>query len=72
VYKTGFAATQQAYEEAVYPLFEALDKVEAHLEKRGGPYLFGKGITDADIRLYVTIIRFDPAYAVSEEYVLSD
>lgn len=50
----------------MYPLFEALDKVEAHLEKRGGPYLFGEGITDADIRLYVTIVRFDPAYVVSE------
>lgn len=63
VYKTGFAATQQAYEEAIYPLFEALDRVETHLkdQKHGGPYLFGEQITDADVRLYVTIVRFDAA-----------
>ena len=62
VYKTGFAATQSAYEEHVYPLFESLQRIEDHLQSRKTPYLFGESITEADIRLYPTIARFDPAY----------
>ncbi|KAJ5084264.1 hypothetical protein NUU61_008843 [Penicillium alfredii] len=63
VYKTGFATTQTAYEENIYPLFEALDRIEAHLAQPGHrPFLFGKHITEADIRLYTTIARFDVAY----------
>lgn len=65
VYKTGFASTQEAYREHLYPLFEGLDKLEKHLtsaEKPQGPYLFGKALTEADIRLYPTIARFDTAY----------
>ncbi|KAL8766275.1 MAG: hypothetical protein Q9209_006907 [Squamulea sp. 1 TL-2023] len=63
VYKTGFAATQEAYESHVVPLFEALDRVEKHLSEKGHhPYLFGKSITEADVRLYTTLIRFDAAY----------
>ncbi|KAL2872267.1 haloacid dehalogenase, type II [Aspergillus lucknowensis] len=63
VYKTGFATTQEAYEANLYPLFEALDRVEAHLAQPGHqPYLFGEHITEADIRLYTTIARFDVAY----------
>ncbi len=65
VYKTGFATTQTAYETHVTALFTALDRVEAHLsshQKRPGPYLFGESITDADVRLFPTIARFDVAY----------
>ncbi|RAK73728.1 uncharacterized protein BO72DRAFT_227674 [Aspergillus fijiensis CBS 313.89] len=63
VYKTGFATTQEAYLDNLYPLFEALDRIEDHLAQPGHqPYLFGKEITEADIRLYPTIARFDVAY----------
>ncbi|KAF7168770.1 hypothetical protein CNMCM5623_001663 [Aspergillus felis] len=63
VYRAGFATTQEAYEEAVYPLFDALDRVEAHLARPGhSPYLFGEQITEADIRLYTTVARFDVGY----------
>jgi putative glutathione S-transferase len=63
VYKSGFATSQGAYDANVYTLFEALDRVEKHLGEPGHqPYLFGDNITDADIRLYPTIIRFDVAY----------
>lgn len=63
VYKTGFAATQEAYEEHLFPVFASLDRLEEHLSQRGhSPYLFGDQITEADIRLYPTIARFDAAY----------
>jgi putative glutathione S-transferase len=63
VYKTGFAATQEAYEASLHPLFEALDRIEGHLAQPGHqPYLFGEHITEADVRLYTTIARFDVAY----------
>ncbi|KAJ5561037.1 Glutathione S-transferase/chloride channel C-terminal [Penicillium sp. DV-2018c] len=65
VYKSGFATTQEAYEKAVTTLFSSLDKIEAHLAKQqsnGKPYFYGDQITEADIRLYTTIIRFDPVY----------
>ena len=66
VYRCGFATTQEAYEEAVYPLFASLDRIEEILATNAregkGPYLFGKYITEADIRLFPTIIRFDAAY----------
>ncbi|KAF8504788.1 glutathione S-transferase [Russula emetica] len=61
VYKTGFAKTPEAYQDAVVQLFEALDRVEALL-KDDKPYLVGDRLTEADIRLFVTIIRFDPVY----------
>ncbi|KAK3385549.1 glutathione S-transferase [Podospora didyma] len=61
VYKTGFAITQEAYEANLYPLFEALDRVEGILGD-GRRYLFGEHITEADLRLYTTIIRFDVGY----------
>ncbi|KAI4168081.1 MAG: hypothetical protein LQ343_006680 [Gyalolechia ehrenbergii] len=62
VYKSGFAQTQEAYQQAVKPLFASLDRTEGHLAKHAAPYYFGKTITEADVRLYTTIIRFDPVY----------
>jgi len=60
VYKCGFATTQAAYDEAVDALFEGLDKVEARLSEH--PYLVGNQITEADWRLFTTLIRFDAVY----------
>lgn len=62
VYKSGFATTQQAYEGNVRQLFKSLDRAEAHLSQSEGPYYFGKNVTEADVRLYTTIVRFDPVY----------
>jgi len=62
VYRSGFATTQQAYENAVIQLFKSLDRVEEHLASTEGPYYFGKEITEADVRLYTTIVRFDAVY----------
>ncbi|KAL1977798.1 hypothetical protein VTN31DRAFT_657 [Thermomyces dupontii] len=63
VYKAGLAETQAAYDENVVRVFEALDRVEAHLASPDHqPYLFGKHITEADIRLFPTFVRFDVAY----------
>nr|WP_294527107.1 glutathione S-transferase family protein [uncultured Rhodopila sp.] len=60
VYRAGFATTQQAYEEAFAEVFGMLDELEARLAD--GPFLFGDGLTEADVRLFVTLIRFDAAY----------
>ncbi len=60
VYKSGFATTQEAYEEAVYPLFETLDWLEERLA--GSRWLVGDTLTEADIRLFTTLVRFDPVY----------
>ena len=60
VYKAGFATTQDAYEGAYNALFNALDKVEAILAKQR--YLVGTQITEADWRLFTTLIRFDAVY----------
>jgi putative glutathione S-transferase len=60
VYKAGFAASQQAYDAAVVPLFARLDWIE---ERLGGQrYLVGDQVTEADIRLFTTLVRFDAVY----------
>ena len=60
VYRAGFATTQAAYEEAFHGVFAMLDELEERLAS--GPWLFGEQLTEADIRLFVTLIRFDAAY----------
>src|SRR6202042_1100823 len=60
VYRAGFATTQEAYEEAVGPLFETLDWLEDRLSSRR--FLTGGKVTEADWRLFTTLIRFDPVY----------
>ncbi|MES0827851.1 glutathione S-transferase family protein [Ruegeria sp. SCP11] len=60
VYKCGFATTQEAYDAAVHPLFETLDWLEDRLS--GNRYLMGDRVTEADWRLFTTLIRFDPVY----------
>jgi len=60
VYKAGFATTQQAYEEAVRPLFDTLDLLDERLSSRR--YLCGDRLTEADIRLFTTLVRFDAVY----------
>ena len=60
VYRCGFATTQSAYEQAFDNLFEALDELEARLSQQA--YLVGKRITEADWRLFTTLVRFDAVY----------
>lgn len=60
VYRAGFATTQTAYEEAVDTLFAALDKLELRLSAQR--YLLGEQVTEADWRLFTTLIRFDAVY----------
>jgi putative glutathione S-transferase len=60
VYKAGFATTQGAYDEAVTTLFEELDRLDACLRRQR--YLAGERITEADWRLFTTLVRFDPVY----------
>ncbi|MFT5755547.1 MAG: putative glutathione S-transferase [Alteromonadaceae bacterium] len=60
VYRAGFATTQEAYDEAVVEIFDALDTLEVRLENRR--YLTGNTITEADWRLFTTLVRFDAVY----------
>lgn len=61
VYQAGFATTQSAYEEAYRGVFDALDVMEKRLSD-GSAYLLGALLTESDIRLFVTLVRFDTAY----------
>ncbi|HCG8633250.1 TPA: glutathione S-transferase family protein [Vibrio parahaemolyticus] len=60
VYRCGFATSQEAYEQAFESLFSALDKIDAHLATHR--YLAGNKITEADWRLFTTLVRFDAVY----------
>ena len=60
VYRAGFATSQEAYEEAFQALFETLDTLEVRLASRR--FLCGERLTEADWRLFTTLIRFDPVY----------
>ncbi|MGO9420323.1 glutathione S-transferase family protein, partial [Roseiarcus sp.] len=60
IYRAGFATSQEAYEEAFQALFATLDELEARLATR--QFLFGDRLTEADWRLFTTLIRFDPVY----------
>ncbi len=60
VYRAGFATTQTAYEEAIKPLFETLDSLEDRLSTKR--YLTGQSVTEADWRLFTTLVRFDAVY----------
>lgn len=60
VYRAGFATTQEAYEQAYDHLFNTLDELEQRLSKQR--YLLGSQITEADWRLFTTLVRFDPVY----------
>ncbi len=61
VYKAGFATSQEAYDQAVGPLFDTLDWIEERLG--ANRYLMGERLTEADWRLFTTLIRFDQVYA---------
>lgn len=60
VYKCGFATDQAVYEENLHRLFEGLDRLEERLSRQR--YLTGNRLTEADIRLFTTLVRFDPVY----------
>lgn len=60
VYEAGFASTQTAYEEAFQRVFDRLDALEQHL--RAQRYLVGEHLTEADVRLFTTLVRFDAVY----------
>ncbi len=61
VYRAGFATTQPAYEEAYADVFATLEAMEQRLSS-SGPFLFGARLTESDVRLFVTLVRFDAAY----------
>ena len=62
VYKAGFAADQAGYDKNVIPVFGALNKLEQLVHDKGGPFTLGKQLTELDIRVYATIVRFDLVY----------
>lgn len=63
VYKAGFAETQVEYDKHVPYVFAALNILERMVHANGGPYLLGSQLTELDVRMYATLIRFDTVYA---------
>jgi putative glutathione S-transferase len=62
VYKAGFAPDQETYDQNVIPVFAALNRLEDIIHQNGGPFLLGEELTELDIRLFTTAIRFDTVY----------
>jgi putative glutathione S-transferase len=62
VYRAGFAPDQDAYDKNTVPVFAALNQLEEIVHANDGPFLLGKDITELDLRLYATLIRFDTVY----------
>lgn len=62
VYKAGNAPDQETYDKHVVPVFRALNRLEVILKQDGGPYVLGPDLTELDLRLYPTLIRFDAVY----------
>lgn len=62
VYKAGFAPDQESYEKAIPPVFAALNKLEKIASENKGPYILGKDMTEIDVRVFCTLIRFDTVY----------
>jgi len=62
VYKAGFAPDQATYDTNVVPVFGALNKLEKLLADSGGPFILGREMTEVDLRLYPTLVRFDTVY----------
>lgn len=62
VYKAGFAPDQASYDRDVVPVFAALNECEAMLARSDGAFLLGKEMTELDVRLYATVVRFDVVY----------
>lgn len=62
VYKAGFATDQTGYDKAIIPIFGALNKLEELIHTSGGPFIFGERLTELDIRVYATAVRFELVY----------
>ncbi|KAJ5584349.1 uncharacterized protein N7459_004149 [Penicillium hispanicum] len=62
VYKAGFAPSQEVYDKHVVPVFGALNKLERIVARHGGPFVLGAQMTELDVRLYATLVRFDTVY----------
>lgn len=62
VYKAGFAQSQESYEKGVPPVFAALNKLEKIASEKKGPYILGEHMTEVDVRVFATLIRFDTVY----------
>lgn len=62
VYKAGFAPDQETYDKNIIPVFAALNKLEKIVKEHGGPFALGSELTEVDVMLFPTLIRFDTVY----------